>query len=100
MGFVGTEGAPLPTPRLPAVLVSAVASVAAAGNGDWGLTLLTPWPSFATVQKTVPPDLQEQLKTLKTLTKEIQQEKAKVRAGLSANHLTCPSAYSVTSLGL
>nr|KAF6458416.1 glutamine rich 2 [Rousettus aegyptiacus] len=31
------------------------------------------------MQKTIPPDLQEQLKTLKTLTKEIQQEKAKMQ---------------------
>uniref|UniRef100_A0A9L0TTL0 Glutamine rich 2 n=1 Tax=Equus caballus TaxID=9796 RepID=A0A9L0TTL0_HORSE len=30
------------------------------------------------VKKTIPPDLQEQLKTLKTLTKEIRQEKAKL----------------------
>ncbi|XP_054449061.1 glutamine-rich protein 2 [Pteronotus mesoamericanus] len=30
------------------------------------------------VQKTIPPDLQEQLKNIKTLTKEVRQEKAKV----------------------
>ncbi|XP_057572734.1 glutamine-rich protein 2 [Hippopotamus amphibius kiboko] len=30
------------------------------------------------VKKSIPPDLQEQLKTLKTLTKEVQQEKAKL----------------------
>ncbi|XP_012517697.1 PREDICTED: glutamine-rich protein 2 [Propithecus coquereli] len=30
------------------------------------------------VKKTIPPDLQEQLKTLKTLTKEVRQEKAKL----------------------
>ncbi|EPQ18953.1 Glutamine-rich protein 2 [Myotis brandtii] len=33
------------------------------------------------VQKTIPPDLQEQLKSIKTLTKEVRQEKAKVSEG-------------------
>lgn len=35
-------------------------------------------PPFPIAKKTVPPDLQEQLNTFKTLTAEVQQDKAKV----------------------
>ena len=45
------------------------------------LIFLTLRSLFSIVKKSIPPDLQEQLKTLKALTKEIQQEKAKVREG-------------------
>ncbi|XP_030150485.1 glutamine-rich protein 2 [Lynx canadensis] len=41
-------------------------------------TLLTIRPPFFVVKKTIPPDLQEQLKTLKALTKEVRQERAKL----------------------
>lgn len=44
-------------------------------------TLLTIRPPFFVVKKTIPPDLQEQLKTLKALTKEVRQERAKVSKG-------------------
>lgn len=52
---------------------------------DWepmgNLTLLTLRPRFSIVKKSIPADLQEQLKTVKALTKEVQQEKAKVSKG-------------------
>lgn len=53
------------------------------------------------VQKTIPPDLLEQLKTLKTLTKEIQQEKAKMQKILdNEKHLELGKETKASQLGL
>ncbi|XP_023387390.1 glutamine-rich protein 2 [Pteropus vampyrus] len=53
------------------------------------------------IQKTIPPDLLEQLKTLKTLTKEIQQEKAKMQKILdSEKHLELGKETKASQLGL
>jgi hypothetical protein len=45
------------------------------------LTPLTVRPPFSIVKKTISPDLEEQLKNLKNLSKEVRQEKVKVSKG-------------------
>ncbi|ELK12340.1 Glutamine-rich protein 2, partial [Pteropus alecto] len=53
------------------------------------------------IQKTIPPDLLEQLKTLKTLTKEIQREKAKMQKILdNEKHLELGKETKASQLGL